>query len=53
MMSLIWVAPSGMSGNIVWGMGAFFLITVSQEPRLKVPFYFPLAKMKTPPLKIA
>jgi hypothetical protein len=34
-------------------MGAFFLITVSSEPRLKVPFYFPLKKMEPLPLKIA
>jgi len=34
-------------------MGAFFLITVSSEPRLKVLFYFPLMEMKTPPLKNA
>jgi hypothetical protein len=43
----------GMSGNNVWGMGTFFLITVASEPRLKVPFYFPLMKMTTLPIKIA
>jgi hypothetical protein len=34
-------------------MGAFFRLTVLQEPRLKVPFYFPLMKMKPPPRKTA
>jgi len=52
-MSFIWVAPLGMSGNNVWGMGAFFLITVSSGPRLKVPFYFPLMKITTLPVEIA
>jgi len=33
-------------------MGTFFLITVLQEPRLKVPFYFPLLEMTTLPIKI-